>query len=288
MKVEIAPNNAERDLSLTPSFTGYTPIVEPHKIEDTEGANRHSHHVPEKQLAVVLKVYYEEIAKALDGQAGMEGLKDACDNRKTTILNDYLPGHGKNLSAILISQHAHKKSENAVHRVNTEAVLSELRSTQGEGVKSFVLYKTNGELYASIRTSQWKLFIKSIYDYHREATGGEKNILDVEEDAGIVKITGGEGSAINDITNHIQTLVNEYGSKDEEQDKKRVKDNLVALIDNTAETTFTEGLRNGIANVTVALRNSDQDGNPDEHKTKISKLEDLATEIWEDNIVAPI
>ena len=60
------------------------------------------------------------------------------------------------------------------------------------------------------------------------------------------------------------------------------------MIDNTAETTFTEGLRNGIANVTVALRNSDQDGNPDEHKTKISKLEDLATEIWEDNIVAPI
>ena len=117
--LKIAPNTHERDVNVEVDFTGHTPIIGAHKVAETVGSNRESHHVPEKQLAVVLKVHYGDIANALNGKDGFEEVQQACQERKENIETNYLPSHGKNLSAILISHHAHKASPNAVHRVNT-------------------------------------------------------------------------------------------------------------------------------------------------------------------------
>jgi hypothetical protein len=291
MKVEIAPNNAEKTTAVARGegeFEGQEPKVGEHEVKEDNpisGIHRHSHHAPENQLSKDLSMYYLKIGEQLNNNSDFAEEAQQCIDRSNLITNGTYK-NGKKLSAILISEEAHKKNKDAVHRVNTDSVVSQIRSELGDDEKRFLLKKKNGDIYSSIRSAQWQNFIREIFSYQQSLN--DVNIqTELDESEGILTVEGGDKKAIDAVAAVVKEKVEDYGTLSIE-DKEDNKSGILRLINSSAFKSYNQAINNSITNLKIALSNSGKDGNTSLHDDKLDELRDKAEEIWEDKIVNPI
>ena len=292
MKVVIAPNNAEKTTAVSRGegeFEGQEPKVGEHEVKEDNpisGIHRHSHHAPENQLSKDLSMYYLKIGEQLNNNSDFAEEAQQCIDRSNLITNGTYK-NGKKLSAILISEEAHKKNKDAVHRVNTDSVVSQIRSELGVDEKRFLLKKKNGDIYSSIRSAQWQNFIREIFNY--EQSLNDVNIrTELDESEGILTVEGGDKNAINSISSVILEKINIYGEEQNPLKQERLKTNILNLINATALEAYTQALSNSISNLKVALLNTGKDGDPSLHDGNLNELRSFADTKWKREIVNPL
>lgn len=292
MKVEIAPNNAEKTTAVSRGegeFEGQEPKVGEHEVKEDNpisGIHRHSHHAPENQLSKDLSMYYLKIGEQLNNNSDFAEEAQQCIDRSNLITNGTYK-NGKKLSAILISEEAHKKNKDAVHRVNTDSVVSQIRSELGDDEKRFLLKKKNGDIYSSIRSAQWQNFIREIFNYQQSLN--DVNIqTELDESEGILTVEGGDKKAIDAVAAVVKEKVEDYGELASKTKKKKNKRKLLNLINNASQKTFDNALANSISNLNVALSSSGKDGDTSKHQKALDILNSNAVDIWGNNIISNI
>ena len=292
MKVEIAPNKAEKTTAVARGegeFEGQEPKVGEHEVKEDNpisGIHRHSHHAPENQLSKDLSMYYLKIGEQLNNNSDFAEEAQQCIDRSNLITNGTYK-NGKKLSAILISEEAHKKNKDAVHRVNTDSVVSQIRSELGDDEKRFLLKKKNGDIYSSIRSAQWQNFIREIFNYQQSLN--DVNIqTELDESEGILTVEGGDKKAIDAVAAVVKEKVEDYGEQDNFENQDNIKINLLKLINDASMSTYKQAMNNSLSNLNVALLNSGKDGDPSKHNDKLNALRKKAKTIRQQKIVSPI
>ncbi len=231
-------------------------------------------------------MYYLKIGEQLNNNSDFAEEAQQCIDRSNLITNGTYK-NGKKLSAILISEEAHKKNKDAVHRVNTDSVVSQIRSELGDDEKRFLLKKKNGDIYSSIRSAQWQNFIREIFNYQQSLN--DVNIqTELDESEGILTVEGGDKKAIDAVAAVVKEKVEDYGELASKTKKKKNKRKLLNLINNASQKTFDNALANSISNLNVALSSSGKDADTSKHQKALDILNSNAVDIWGNNIISNI
>ncbi|NGO75969.1 hypothetical protein G6045_09825 [Streptomyces sp. YC504] len=169
--VTIAPNNANAKNSKVIPASG--PFAGPHKLTRAQPvAGEESHHVPANALGTAIGDLWSDIAAGLrsgwKGDPDAEAVAAALTSRKEAMAKMF--PNGEKLSAIMLSQEAHRKHQ-GVHSKVARADFIDISTNPA--TKDIILVKRRIKLllgplatYVSVnpRTSHWRVFLGDVHE----------------------------------------------------------------------------------------------------------------------------
>jgi hypothetical protein len=260
-----------------------------------QAKDRESHHVPENKFMDRIEKFYGNIGKKLYDK---EDFKDVAEKflKREKYIEINFPGHGNNLSAILLHKDTHRESNKAVHSIDLQTEVTENIEREASASRELIFIGYDGvrkTKRAQMRKEHWDNFIKDVHLLLQRDRIDINSFVKENENSFVIKSSGNNVGALDviskDITQQIQELFDKFARTRLYKDKiKQQKENILKAINNTAIISYKSVLTLGLQTVATALSQSDKDGDKSEHPKALSKLKEIAIQIWENHIVKRI
>jgi len=252
------------------------------------GENRQSHHVPENELHNALASFYGEAGESLNTE-GFEDLSGKLKGRSKAIKAKFNKG-GEKLPAILIHKKTHKDGgKKGVHNegAQKEALKQIEKTNELEGGIRTVVYDVNNErLRASMRSEHYQSFVQKIYDVVK---GGKPFNEVVKENKGetIIKSEGENAQATKEIAKDLFTTFAKGVTKKAQIKTQKIE--ILELINEVADESFTNALRNSLDVLKTAMKNHKElEGDAKTRNKALKKIENLSKDVWTNHVVKKI
>jgi len=267
-----------------------------------QAKDRESHHVPENKFMDRIKEFYGHAGRKINEKEKsnkdkhFQDIADKFLQREADIQTNF-PGHGNNLSAILIHKDTHRESDKAIHsQALQKDVTTDVEKFSLEN-KEIIIMGYDGEnevKRAQMWKSHWDNFIKEAYLLLKRGDIDINSFVIENKGSFVIKSKGNKAGAFDiiskDITKQIQDLFNSFavGSRAFDENLERKKIEILSNINDITMKSYKDALTVGLQTVATALSKSDKDGDESEHLKALDKLKEIAKQIWENHIVKKI
>jgi hypothetical protein len=267
-----------------------------------QGKDKESHHVPENKFMDRIENFYGHIGKKVNKKEESKEVKDFKDiadkllQREADIKVKF-PGHGNNLSAILLHKDTHRESDEAVHSKELQKDVTqnvEKYSVENREITIMGYDGVNNVKRAQMWKLHWDNFIKEAHLLLKRGNIDINSFVAENEGSFVIKSRGNKAGAFDiiskDITKQIQDLFNSFavGTRAFDENLEREKIKILKTVNDIAEKSYESALTVGLQTVATALSKSDKDGDKSEHPKALDKLREIANIIWRNHIIKKI
>ncbi|MFC0425388.1 hypothetical protein [Chryseobacterium scophthalmum] len=267
-----------------------------------QGEDRESHHVPENKFMDRIKEFYGHNGRKINEKQESskdKPFQDVVDKllQRETDVKTKFPGHGNNLSAILLHKDTHRESDEAVHSKELQKDVTqdvEKYSLENREITIMGYDGVNNVKRAQMWKSHWDNFIKEAHLLLKRGNIDINSFVTENEGSFVVKSKGNKAGAFDiiskDITKQIQDLFNSFavGTRAFDENLEREKIKILKTVNDIAEKSYESALTVGLQTVATALSKSDKDGDKSEHPKALDKLREIANIIWRNHIIKKI
>jgi len=266
-----------------------------------KGEDRESHHVPENKFMDRIKEFYGHTGRKINEKEESNGDKSFQDiankllQREADIEVNF-PGHGNNLSAILMHKDTHRESNKAVHSKELQKDVTsniEKYSIKNREIIIMGYDGTKNSKRAQMWEQHWDNFIKEAHLLLKRGNIDINSFVTENEGSFVVKSRGNKAGAFDtiskDITEQIPDLFNKFtNTREYNEELKRQKRKILSDVNDITLTSYQSALTVGLQTVSTALSKSDKDGDKEDHFNALSHLKIVANEIWRNHIIKEI
>lgn len=270
-----------------------------------QGKDRESHHVPENKFMDRIKEFYGHIGRKINEKEEpnkdkyFQDIADKLLQREADIKVNF-PGHGNNLSAILMHKDTHRESDKAVHSQELQKDVTRNIEKYSLENRQIIIMGYDGvknAKRAQMWKSHWDNFIKEAYLLLKRGHIDINSFVEENKGSFVIKSQDNKAGAFDviskDATDQIQELFDKFAgnsknNREFNRELQQEKRKILSDVNDITMKSYQDGLVVGLQTVATALNKSDKDGDKSEHLKALNKLESIAKQIWENHIVKKI